>query len=66
MKNKLKSHLGNPVISKGQQRLLSTSLKVAGFFYRGGVVLVIFMLLVLFGHFTGFEQSIRILTGVEQ
>lgn len=66
MKSKLKTQLNNPVITMGQQKLLVAGLKVAGGVFRGGIVLVIFIALVLTGHYTGFEQWIRALTGVEQ
>lgn len=66
MRNKLKAQLEHPVITKGQQKLLAAGLNVVDGIYRGGVVLVIFMLLVLVGHYTGFEQWIRVLTEVEQ
>lgn len=66
MRNKLKTQLNNPAITSGQQKLLALGLKVADGIFQGGVVLVIFMLLVLVGHYTGFEQWIRVLIGVEQ
>ncbi|OGT01906.1 MAG: hypothetical protein A3F73_00175 [Gallionellales bacterium RIFCSPLOWO2_12_FULL_59_22] len=65
MRNILKAQLNNQAITSGQQKLLAAGLKVAGGIFKGGVVLVIFMLLVLVGHYTGFEQGILVLIGVE-
>lgn len=66
MQNKLKQQLKNPVITSAQQKLLFAGLKVGSFIFRGIVVLVLFVALVLIGHFTGFEQWVRVLTGLGQ
>ena len=66
MRNKLRSQLNNPVITMGQQKLLVAGLKVTGGVFRSGIVLMIFIALVLVGHYTGFGQWIRVLTGVAQ
>jgi hypothetical protein len=66
MKNKLMSQLNNPLITREQHKLLLAGLKTTGGVSRGWTVLVVFIVLVLVGHYTGFEQWVRALMEVAQ
>lgn len=65
MRNQLKHLLVNPIIESRQNKFLAFCLKVVGWMFCGVGALVIFIVLMLVGHYTGFEQWMRALMGVE-